>query len=46
MVAASLDKVSVEVDGEWYQLKQVAQIGMPSPQTIVINMASHPQVKR
>ena len=45
MHIASLDKVSVEIDGENYQLKQVAQIGMPNPQMIVINMASYPEVR-
>ena len=43
-LTASLDKISVEIDGVSYQLKQVAQLGMPNPQTIVINMASYPQV--
>ena len=43
--AASLDKITVEIDGENFQLKQVGQIGIPNPQTIIINMSSYPQVQ-
>ena len=43
--SATFDKITVEIDGENYQLKAVGQLGMPNPQTIIINMASYPQVK-
>ena len=42
--AASLDKISVEVEGQRYSLKQVAQVGMPNPQTILLNMSAYPEV--
>ena len=41
---ATLDRVNVEVEGQSYSLKQVAQIGMPNPSMMVINLASYPQV--
>ena len=41
---ASLDKVNVEVEGQTYPLKKIAQLGMPNPQTIMINMAAYPDV--
>ena len=44
-ILATFDKMTVKIDGESYQLKAVGQLGMPNPQTIVINMAAYPQVK-
>ncbi len=41
---ATLDRVMVEVEGERYPLKQIAQLGMPNPSLIVINLSSYPQV--
>lgn len=41
---ASLDKISVEMEGHTYSLRQIAQLGMPNPQTIVINMSAYPEV--
>ena len=43
---ATFDKITVEIDGKSYQLKEVGQLGMPNPQTIIINMASYPKVKK
>ena len=43
-IPASLDSVSVEIEGQSYPLKQVAQLGMPNPQTILINMSAYPEV--
>ena len=42
--AGSLDKVSVQIEGQTYPLKKVAQLGMPNPQTIAINMSAYPEV--
>lgn len=41
---ASLDKISVEIEGQTYPLKQIAQLGMPNPQTILVNMSAYPDV--
>ena len=43
---ATFDKITVEIDGKSYQLKEVGQLGMPNPQTIIINMASYPKVQK
>ena len=40
----SLDKITVEVEGQTYPLKKVAQLGMPNPQTIHVNMSAYPEV--
>ncbi len=42
---ATLDRVMVDVEGQKYPLKQMAQIGMPNPSLIVINLSSFPQVR-
>ena len=42
--AASLDKLQVDMDGRSVPLTQLAQIGMPNPNTIILNMATYPQV--
>ena len=42
--AASLDRITVEIDGHTYPLKQIGQLGMPSPQTILVNMSAYPEV--
>lgn len=44
MHAASLERISVDVDGQSYPLKQIAQLGMPNHQTILINMSAYPEV--
>lgn len=41
---ASLDRVTVDVEGQQVPLRQVGQISMPNSQTLTINMASYPQV--
>ena len=41
---ASLDRVTVEVEGQQVPLRQMGQISMPNSQTLIINMASYPQV--
>lgn len=41
---ASLDRVTVDVEGQQVPLRQVGQISMPNSQTLIINMASYPQV--
>lgn len=45
-LAASLDRVMVEMKGEQVPLRQVGQISMPNPQMLLINMSSYPQVGR
>lgn len=40
---ASLERISVDVDGQSYPLKQIAQLGMPNHQTILINMSAYPE---
>ena len=35
----------MEVEGETYPLKTIAQVAMPNPQTITINMSSYPEVR-
>ncbi len=40
----SLDKITVDIEGQAYPLKAVAQLGMPNPQTIVVNMSAYPEV--
>lgn len=42
---ASLDKISVEIEGQTYPLKQIAQLGMPNPQTLLVNMSAYPEVR-
>ena len=32
------------MDGHTYSLKQIGQLGMPNPQTILINMSAYPEV--
>lgn len=41
---ASLDRVTVDMEGQQVPLRQVGQISMPNSQTLIINMASYPQV--
>ena len=38
------ERMNVAVRGKNVPMKEVAQIGMPNPQTLVFNMVSHPEV--
>nr|CAG4641212.1 EOG090X0DUK [Eulimnadia texana] len=42
--AGTLENLTVEVDGDKYTLQELGQIGRKGPQTVVINLASFPQV--
>ena len=41
---ATLEHVTLEMEGKAVPLRQLAQFGMPNQQMLVVNMASHPQV--
>jgi hypothetical protein len=43
-LAASLDSLYVDVEGQSVPLRQLGQAGMPNPNTLVLNLASYPQV--
>lgn len=43
LTPASLDKLHVDMNGQSVPLRELGQVGMPNPNTLILNMSSYPQ---